>query len=97
MPVSEYNRTRDVLIGVMTIAMLIVSAFVAKQILNTSVPPEALPQSVEVPNEAVASTTQSFKNSAELEAFLKSDDPTAKVLRAYMLTSTSTASTSLLK
>lgn len=98
MPVPEQNRTRDVLIGVMTVAMLVVGALVAKQMLNADTPSQALPQLVEVPNEvAAASTTQFFKNSAELEAFLKSDDSTAKVLRAYMLASTSTASTSLLK
>lgn len=97
MPVPEHNRTRDVLIGVMTIAMLVVSVFVAKQMLNIRTPAQTPPESAGVPNEnAATSTIQSFNNSAELEAFLKSDDPTAKVLRTYMA-STSTASTSLLK
>jgi hypothetical protein len=82
----------------MTIAMVIVGSLVARQMLNARSSPQEPPQPVEIPNEtAAASTTQSFKNSAELEAFLKSDDPTAKVLRTYMLASTSVASTSLLK
>ena len=93
----EHNRTKDILIGVMAIAMVVVSALVAKQLLNASTPPQNSPQSVGVSNEnAATSSIRSFKSSAELEAFLKSNDPVAVVLRTYMA-STSAASTSLLK
>ena len=88
----ERNRTKDVLIGVMTIAMVILIVLATKQILSSGTSSsQNLPQSVEVFNDVtVASTTiRSFQNSAELEAFLKSGSSEAEALRIYLMSSTS--------
>ena|SRR3990172_8875473 len=84
----ERKKIINVLIGVMTIAMIVAIVFLGRQKfgVDTPQPTEALTPTTEAVTVTVASTSiRSFKSKEELEAFLQSGDPAVRMLSTYMI------------
>jgi len=76
----EHNSTKDILIGVMAVAMLVVGIFVAKQMFGMGIRESNQPEGIPV----ATTTALQFKSRADLDVLLRTKSSEAQMVRAFM-------------